>query len=227
MTTATTIHPAKFSPEILEVLNDVFPAEGVVLDPFAGIGGIHDLQTAERWTIGVEIEPEWAAAHLATRVGSALSLPFFDDMFDAVATSPTYGNRMADSHDARDGSYRRSYTHDLRRLTGDSGRKLDPDNSGSMQWGPEYRRFHALAWGECYRVLKPGGTMVVNISDHIRGGEPQGVHLWHAAMLGRVGFEPVTALPVATKRHRRGENHEARVAEEWVLVFEKSLVPSW
>jgi DNA modification methylase len=224
MTTKMQTHPAKFSPEILEVLDGILPAEGVVLDPFAGVGGIHDLQTAERWTIGVEIEPEWAAAHLATRVGSALNLTFFDETFDAVATSPCYGNRMADSHDAQDGSYRRSYTHDLRRLTGDPERKLHPDNSGLMQWGPEYQAFHALAWAECYRVLKPGGMMVVNISDHIRGGEAQGVHLWHAATLGATGFEPVMGIPVATKRHRRGENHEARVGEEWVLVFEKGII---
>jgi len=47
-------------------------------------------------------------------VGNALSLPFEDDSFDAVCTSPTYGNRLAENHDAYDPQARRSYKHDQR-----------------------------------------------------------------------------------------------------------------
>ena len=44
-------------------------------------------------------------------IGDATALPFADWTFDAVITSPTYGNRMADHHNAQDGSRRVSYRH--------------------------------------------------------------------------------------------------------------------
>ena len=99
-------------------------------------------------TVGVEIEPEWATLHADTVIGSALDLRFDDESFDAVCTSPCYGNRLADSHDAADGSLRRSYTHDL-------GHKLHADNAGALQWGKRYRGVHTQAWEEAWRVLEP------------------------------------------------------------------------
>ncbi len=132
-------------------------------------------------TIGVEIEPEWASLNKRTVVGNALALSFGDGDFDAVVTSPTYGNRLADSHNAKDGSLRRSYTHDL-------GRKLSGDNSGSMHWGDEYREFHHRAWTEAARVLRPGGRLVLNISDHIRKGRRQYVSSWHVETLISLGL---------------------------------------
>jgi tRNA G10 N-methylase Trm11 len=98
-------------------------------------------------------------------VGDALALPFPDATFDAVVTSPTYGNRMADHHHARDGSLRYSYTHTL-------GRSLHPNNSGTLHWGAEYQRFHSLAWREVWRVVRPGGRFVLNIKDHVRARAP-------------------------------------------------------
>lgn len=104
-------HPAIFSDAILPVLARMLgPEHRRVLDPFAGVGRIHELRGLVDWelvTIGVEIEPEWATVHTDTQVGNALALPFASGVFDAVITSPTYGNRLAD-HRARDGSYRHS-----------------------------------------------------------------------------------------------------------------------
>jgi hypothetical protein len=129
------LHPAKFSPTILETMEAFLPEAGIVLDPFAGVGGCHAWATPTRQVVGIELEPEWAAAHPDTVVGNALFLPFAAVTFDAVATSPTYSNRFADSHRARDGSRRRSYTHDLRASTDDPERRLHKDNSGAMHWG--------------------------------------------------------------------------------------------
>ena len=114
--TVPVLHPARFSDAVLDRIGtmlDEYQVNGVVLDPFAGAGKIHRLATPTRRTVGVEIEPEWAATHPGTIVGNALALGFGAESIDAVVTSPCYGNRLADHHEARDGSTRRSYTHDL------------------------------------------------------------------------------------------------------------------
>lgn len=211
-------HPARFSDPILDVIAAELPEEGVVLDPFAGTGRIHEVATETRQTVGVEIEPEWASLHPDTKVGDALDLEgtagIAPESVDAVATSPTYGNRLADHHNAADADSRRSYTHDL-------GRPLHENNSGTLQWGDEYRTFHLNAYREAVRALKPGGRFVLNVSDHIRGGQPQQVVLWHAWALGSLGLAWVKVEAVETRRLRTGDTADRRVDAEFVLVFTK------
>jgi len=119
-------HPARFSTNIIDRLTELAVEEVHrlnvssirVLDPFAGVGGIHNIRTAlpgQIKSVGVELEPEWACAHPDTIVGDATALPFPDESFDAVMTSPCYGNRMADHHNAKDGSRRITYKHTLGR----------------------------------------------------------------------------------------------------------------
>lgn len=220
-------HPAKFSNAVLGVLAEILDAERAgalgpgpkrgadreryrVLDPFAGVGRIHELVGVE--TVGVEIEPEWAALAPGTVVGNALDLPDGIEDFDAVATSPCYGNRLADSHAAVDPHLRRSYTHDL-------GHTLHPDNAGGLQWGDAYRHFHKRAWVEVDRVLRPGGLFLVNLKDHTRAGVRQAVSAWHARLLmDELGCSFVDCIGVNTPHLRQGANAEARWAEVvWVL----------
>lgn len=208
-------HPARYSTNLIPIFADILDGYDHVLDPFAGTGRIHELPMH---TVGVEIEPEWAALHPDTVEGSALELPWEDAEFDAVCTSPTYGNRLADSHNASDPERRRSYTHDL-------GRKLSADNSGAMQWGDEYREFHETAWAEAVRVLRPGGRFVLNIKDHIRGGVQQPVTAWHVAALVDLGMRYNAELSqgAPTGHLQQGSNSEARAGQELVLVFDKGV----
>lgn len=208
-------HPARYPKELIPLLAVCLEGASPVLDPFAGSGRIHELQGWGYKTIGVEIEPEWAQLHPDTIVGNALELPFDDASLPAVCTSPTYGNRLADSHDARDDSVRRTYTHDL-------GRKLSPDNSGALQWGHHYRAFHEKAWREVSRVLSPGGRFVLNIKDHIRGGRRQYVAGWHVTMLCRMGFELLYVLEIPTGGLTATSNGDLRVGAEQVFVLERS-----
>lgn len=104
-----TSHPAKFPKYVLERVELYVRAEARalgrparVLDPFAGVGRIHDLPKRIATTIGVEIEPEWAACRRATICGDSTRLPVAPASCDVMATSPCYGSRMADHHEAKD-----------------------------------------------------------------------------------------------------------------------------
>lgn len=211
----TVSHPAVFSDALLPVFAALLAPGMRVLDPFAGTGRVHKLRDLiDVETVGIELEPEWAELHPDTHVGNALALDFPDSSFDAIVTSPTYGNRLADHHNAADPEARRSYTHDL-------GRPLAEDNSGDLQWGQEYRDFHKAAWKEADRVLRPGSRFVLNIKDHIRAGNWIDVAAFHVDELVRLGLHVVAIRPVITGHLRQGENAEARVPAELVVAFDK------
>ncbi len=213
-------HPAKFTPKhlkaITEILEDLYgPGNDVsILDPFAGIGTIHELPFTTR---GIELEPEWANQHQLTDIGSALNTKFPNGCFDAVVTSPCFGNRMADHHDAKDDSKRHTYRHYL-------GRPLTDGSSAVMQWGEDYQHFHTEAWSEARRVLKPGGILIINIKDHVRGGVIQHVTKWHSDTCVRVGFKQVDTIIIPVTGLTHGENFNQRIPHESLLVFEKPLL---
>lgn len=224
-----TRHPAKYSDALLPVFYSIVKDCDTVLDPFAGTGKLVDL-------IGIgfngivflnEIEPEWYTMcknradkhrfHVDANLGDACDMPYVDDAFDAIATSPSYGNRMADSHIPGEGweaakSQRNTYTHAL-------GRKLDSANSGGMQWGDAYRSLHIKAWWEAKRVLKHRGLFVLNIKDHIRSGRRMEVAQWHTDILIAAGFTLTNKLKVETPGLRYGRNAETRIDYEYVLTF--------
>lgn len=200
-------HPAKYSPTVLHEVQRLVAGFNRVLDPFAGPTGCDSSPNC----VGVEIEPEWAT-HERSIVGDATSLPFKDCSFDAVATSPCYGNRMADHHDARDLSRRHTYRHSL-------GRPLNDRSSGKLQWGKAYREFHEAAWTEVHRVLRPFGIFVLNVSDHVRAGQVQLVTDWHRRVIEDLDFCFIDELIIETPRMRHGENYQLRVDHESILVF--------
>ena len=187
-------------------------ATGLLLDPFAGTGKIHQLETPLLKTVGVELEPEWANMHPNTIIGNALHLPFKNQTFDYIVTSPVYGNRMSDHHNAKDGSKRQTYKHTI-------GRDLHPDNSGQLQWGPKYKNFHARAWEETTRVTKLGGTLILNTSDHIRKGELQPVTNWHQKYFQTNNWKLEDSTDLITSRYRRGQNGEIRPATETLTTL--------
>ena len=207
-------HPAKYSDVLLPIFDRYLPCDNhQILDPFAGTGKLKQIRP--NCTL-LEIETEWADSCGAI-IGDATTMPFDDACFDAICTSPTYGNRMADSfqdHQVEKKYKRNTYRHIL-------GRKLSDNNSGGMQWGEKYKALHFKAWQECFRVLKKGGIFVLNISDHIRAGQTIAVTDWHIITLIEVGFIKREHVKVETKRQRFGQNGFLRVGYESIVVFDK------
>ena len=208
-------HPAPFHPSLLPIFAELLDGHPHVLDPFAGTGRIHQLTEQGFDTVGVEIETEWAAWHPRTEVGNALDLRFEDGSFDAICTSPTYGNRFADNYNAYDPESRRTYRIDL-------GHDLAEGSSAGLQWGDEYRTFHRQAWTEATRVLRSGGRFVLNIKDHIRDGKWQDVSAWHIGVLNiECELEIAAIRPLAVVGQGTGANHDRRSPAELVIALDK------
>lgn len=226
-------HPAKFSHQLLPVLARYIDGADSVGDPFGGTGGVGRIRsflTVNPDTAVIcasDLEAEWIADGKAngcnlTAVGDARQFGalFGGRQFQAIVSSPTYSNRMADACDWAEGRRHSTYTSALRETTGDPTRDLTPGNAGAMQWGDAYRALHRDAWAEAWRVLIPGGRLVINVADHFRDSVLQGVPEWHVSALLAIGFELRDWVTVGTARYGFGANAEKR-SPELVILLEK------
>ena len=195
-------HPSPFSLKMLKAIRSAaihggedLEADTLVLDPFCGSGRV--AQVSPHWRYyGAEIEDDWAAEARSAGVNcltiSATALPWKDELFDLVITSPCLGNRLADSYApaaTEKHKMRRTYRIAL-------GHPLLPENTGGLPWGPEYRIMHRKIWAEVRRVLKPKKLLIFTAKDHIRKGKLIPVSAWHLETIEGLGFTQLARIVI-------------------------------
>jgi SAM-dependent methyltransferase len=215
-------HPAKYSNEFIPIFAEKLQGYEIVLDIMAGtgkIGRIKEFNWQGRLLCN-EIEPEFTKIMAypidAWFFNDAAQLPFRTGSIDAICTSPTYANRLADHwHQGKKNKhFYFSYTFGLRR-------DLNPENTGHMQWSEPYRIKHWQIYKECYRTLRQNGRLIITISDHIRKGQIIPVAMWHKTTLLELGFKLEEDLLIPTRRLRCGENYKVRVEYEHIFIFKR------
>lgn len=218
-------HPAQYTPAIVDAaIKRLDGVTGVLLDPFAGPGQhLPRLVAPGRKVVGYEIEKPWAdfgAPHVF-RVDST-RMPRNAGTIQAIFTSPAYGNRFADHHNAKDASTRRSYTHDMRTMLDDQSYSLDANNAGLYLFDTVgYADLHRAVWGECTRVAQPGCVFLLNASDFIRNGKRVRVTKWHLDLLKQLGWVRGWQKRINTPRMRYGANGGARISGETLYELRK------
>lgn len=222
-----TRHPAKFSDNLIPAIADNLckyvvvhkDTPPIVLDPFAGTGKIAELKSfTPCYVVANEIEPEWSCQcidkgcdEVYTEDAQFLTLSY---KVDAIVTSPTYGNRMADHHNAKDNSKRNTYTHCI-------GRQLTDGNTGKMQFGEQYKTKHIAVYENLLQYLAPQGIFILNVSNFIRKGEEVDVVSFHTDALISLGLQWWDDTVVQTHRLTYGANRDKRVSGEHILVFKR------
>jgi hypothetical protein len=136
-------------------------------------------------------------------------------MVDAVCTSPTYGNRMADHFKARDTSVRYTYRGSL-------GRDLDQENTGRMHFGLKYQEKHGRIYQRLCSNLRPGGVFILNTKNFICRGETVDVTEFHAHELKKYCvLEKLYRIPAAGVQN--GANRAQRAPYETIHVFRRAV----
>ncbi len=223
-------HPAKYTDKFIPIFADILKDCKVVLDPFAGTGKISKIKNFgfKGKIICNEIEKDFADIEKNDlqifgssvdewHIGDAENLNYLkDSSVDGICTSPTYGNRMADNFNAKNGSRYITYTHCI-------GHKLQDGNTGKMQFGEQYETKHERIYKELFRVLKNNGIFVCNVSNFIKNGNEVNVVGFHRKALEKTGLSFIEERKIETPRMGFGANREKRVKYESILIFKKNL----
>lgn len=214
-------HPAKFTEDQIDniagALEEEFNGKKVkVLDPYAGVGRIFDLNVHFGHKVtAVEIEPEWAMQHDQTICADSHAwMAGSKNLFDAIATSFVFPNRMTDHHNAKDDSKRHTYKHYLKR-------DPSPESSATLGWGRKWRDFHRQGFRHMQQIVKPNGLIILDSKNHFTdsGATEHRVNEWCIRYLIGLGMSLLQVRPVFAQGLRHGTNYNERSDRHLIIVM--------
>ena len=192
-------HPALANPKMVGlILDHLVPPESKILEPFAGSGTtLVEAGARGLYAAGIECEEDYArmAAEASYRYSATTTVVHGDSrkadsifghlLFDAVITSPPYGNmRIGGGGDdgnknirMPDGSFPRgSEGWKARKEQSEGyGKKENRVNLGNLPMGDVLDPQRGTYWGNiqdiyqaCLRVTRPGGRFVLILRDYVK-----------------------------------------------------------
>ena len=173
-------HGANKPPRLMQEQIEFFTkGDGLVLDPFAGVGGtLIGASVAEppRRCIGIEINQEWAdiyhqvceqegIAEQEMIVGDCMGemASMDDESVDLIATDPPYNIHVDKT--MCDGKYGWS-----NRETDYNMRSEDEADFANLESYDDYLAAMEAAFAECHRLLKPGAHLTIILRNAYQGG---------------------------------------------------------
>lgn len=202
---------------IINACKKYLPFDGCrVLDPFAGIGTTSKSLPFHH-VVGIELEREWADQCSTTICGDSAEIIPTLGMFDAILTSPAYGNRMADDFVATSTTGRSTYRHKL-------GRPLSDGTTANLYFGRKNRKYeelHEKIWTLCVNALNKDGVFILNCKDFINNNVRHNVTDWHVNYLIGLGLTLIASEKVPSPGMRYGANHSSRIDYENVVCLKK------
>jgi len=193
-------HGACKPPRLMKELIEFFTkADGLVLDPFAGVGGTllgASICSPPRRAVGIEINPRWidVYAEVCQREGVAPAEIHLGDCreamarmeagsFDFIATDPPYNVHL--ERTMCNGVY--DATHSNRRTDYDM-RSDDPADLANLDTFDTYLSGMREVFGECLRVLAPKAYMAVIVRNAYQNGRYIYTNIRLAEAAESVGF---------------------------------------
>jgi hypothetical protein len=207
-------HPAQFSPEIVEVLEqilrDLRPAH--VHDPFAG-PGLRLAKLCDALGVaftGTDIE-DWPGRDLRVAVGDARDASRYPRREFVICTSPVYLNKRFG--DYANGPTPNTKTKGRRDYGIALGRALHPENYARLTGRPGYADGYWQRHREC--VAHWGDRVILNVDGPIAGG-------W-VGLLTEFGYRIEETYVANTRRYRGLANADVRAPHEVVMVAQKRV----
>jgi len=194
-------HGANKPPQLMRELIEFFTqSDGVVLDPFAGVGGTllgASLCDPPRACVGIEVNPEWVGVYhdVCRREGIApqdvrtgdcrqvmAAMP--EASVDFIATDPPYNTHR--ERTMCDGKYDSDFAN--RRTDYDMRSDLETDLA-NLPTFEAYLDAMEDVFGECYRVLRPGRYLALIVRNAYQDGSYIFTHVRLADRAANRGFQ--------------------------------------
>lgn len=210
-----------------------------ILDPMAGTGSLYlgltmgrnvicgELETWQRPILAANLRKAscWGKGAGAAAQWDARALPLAAGAVPAVVFSPPYADTFSDWHissnnlGARPGPHGTAYGDDRGKAP------CERRNIGNLHIYENFLLAMRAVLDECWRVLQPGGLLVMIVKDRIHGGRRLPIVRDLGTLAHARGFTFPQSVELGARLTKYRQIHLARglpvIRDEWIIVAKK------